>query len=85
MYKMLVNTDKNQVSPSKTHKFLASLDQNKKILRCYTQNIDGLEEKAGVKQKSLRYCHGSFSSGAKCLNSKKATPWPHNEYCKNLL
>ena len=72
MYKMLVNTDmKEDKNPSKTHNFLAKLDQNNKILRCYTQNIDGLEEKAGVKQKSLRYCHGSFSSGAKCLNSKK--------------
>eukprot|EP00942_MAST-04A_sp_MAST-4A-sp1_P003015 g3015.t1 len=48
MYKMLVNTDmKEDKNPSKTHKFLAKLDQNKKILRCYTQNIDGLEEKAG--------------------------------------
>jgi NAD+-dependent protein deacetylase sirtuin 1 len=72
MYKMLVDENaKKDKLPSLTHKFLAKLDHDKKLLRCYTQNIDGLEEVAGVKSKSIKYCHGSFSAGAKCLNSKK--------------
>jgi NAD+-dependent protein deacetylase SIR2 len=35
-------------SPSRTHHFIRTLDEKKKLLRSYTQNIDGLEEKAGL-------------------------------------
>ncbi len=35
-------------SPSRTHRFIRTLDERKKLLRSYTQNIDGLEEKAGL-------------------------------------
>ncbi|KAI0296223.1 DHS-like NAD/FAD-binding domain-containing protein [Russula brevipes] len=35
-------------SPSRTHNFIRTLDEKKKLLRSYTQNIDGLEEKAGL-------------------------------------
>ena len=35
-------------SPSRTHQFIRTLDEKKKLLRSYTQNIDGLEEKAGL-------------------------------------
>ncbi len=35
-------------SPSRTHRFIRTLDEKKKLLRSYTQNIDGLEEKAGL-------------------------------------
>ncbi len=33
----------NQASATPTHKFIYKLHQNKKLLRCYTQNIDSLE------------------------------------------
>lgn len=36
------------VQPTKTHKFIARLASKKKLVRCYTQNIDCLEEKAGL-------------------------------------
>jgi NAD+-dependent protein deacetylase SIR2 len=35
-------------SPSRTHHFIRTLNEKKKLLRSYTQNIDGLEEKAGL-------------------------------------
>lgn len=34
--------------PSPTHVFIKLLDEQKKLLRSYTQNIDGLEERAGL-------------------------------------
>lgn len=38
----------DRASPSPTHKFLEVLDSKRKLLRSYTQNIDGLEEQAGL-------------------------------------
>ncbi|KAI9512562.1 DHS-like NAD/FAD-binding domain-containing protein [Russula earlei] len=38
----------DMASPSRTHHFIRTLDEKKKLLRSYTQNIDGLEEKAGL-------------------------------------
>ncbi|KAI0756857.1 DHS-like NAD/FAD-binding domain-containing protein [Daedaleopsis nitida] len=35
-------------SPSPTHRFIKTLDSKRKLLRSYTQNIDGLEERAGL-------------------------------------
>ncbi|EDO16017.1 hypothetical protein Kpol_495p15 [Vanderwaltozyma polyspora DSM 70294] len=34
--------------PTKTHRFIAHLKNRNKLLRCYTQNIDGLEETLGL-------------------------------------
>ncbi|KZO90205.1 DHS-like NAD/FAD-binding domain-containing protein [Calocera viscosa TUFC12733] len=34
--------------PSRTHEFLKVLDRRGKLLRSYTQNIDGLEQRAGL-------------------------------------
>lgn len=36
------------VEPSPTHHFLKTLDTKGKLLRSYTQNIDGLEERVGL-------------------------------------
>ncbi|CAB4256307.1 similar to Saccharomyces cerevisiae YOR025W HST3 Member of the Sir2 family of NAD(+)-dependent protein deacetylases [Maudiozyma barnettii] len=38
--------------PTKTHKFIAHLKDRGKLLRCYTQNIDGLEETLGLELSS---------------------------------
>ncbi|KAF8078844.1 DHS-like NAD/FAD-binding domain-containing protein [Lyophyllum atratum] len=35
-------------SPTPTHRFIKTLDAKKKLLRSYTQNIDGLEERVGL-------------------------------------
>lgn len=41
----------DRASPSPTHRFIAVLDSKNKLLRSYTQNIDGLEEQAGLKRR----------------------------------
>jgi hypothetical protein len=46
-------------SPSPSHNFIAQLEKSGKLLRNYTQNIDTLEESAGISR--VVYCHGSFS------------------------
>ena len=38
----------DSASPTPTHRFLKTLDTKRKLLRSYTQNIDGLEERAGL-------------------------------------
>ncbi|KAM0792513.1 hypothetical protein ACM66B_005183 [Microbotryomycetes sp. NB124-2] len=38
----------DKASPTPFHRFLKSLDDQGKLFRVYTQNIDGLEEKAGL-------------------------------------
>ena len=40
--------------PSPTHRFIAALETSGRLLRCYTQNIDGLEAAAGVSSTRLR-------------------------------
>ena len=38
----------DDASPSHTHRFIKTLDAKGRLLRSYTQNIDGLEERAGL-------------------------------------
>ncbi|KAK2461579.1 hypothetical protein APHAL10511_006042 [Amanita phalloides] len=38
----------DSASPSPTHRFIKTLDAKGKLLRSYTQNIDGFEEQAGL-------------------------------------
>lgn len=52
------------VSPSPTHEFIKTLDLKGKLLRSYTQNIDGLEERVGLL--------GSASEDAKGTGKGKA-------------
>lgn len=54
--------------PSAAHFFLSMLESKKRLLRNYTQNIDGLEKASG--QKRVVECHGSMDM-FKCLNCKK--------------
>ncbi|XP_063817687.1 NAD-dependent protein deacetylase sirtuin-1 isoform X1 [Pseudophryne corroboree] len=53
-----------QFQPSLCHKFIAMLDKEGKLLRNYTQNIDTLEQVAGIQR--IIQCHGSFAM-ASCL------------------
>ena len=61
----LWSKEDSKISPTKTHVFLKSLQNKNKLLRVYTQNIDGLERAAGVER--LIECHGSFAS-ASCID-----------------
>ncbi|XP_034040814.1 NAD-dependent protein deacetylase sirtuin-1 [Thalassophryne amazonica] len=56
-----------QFQPSPCHKFISLLDKHGKLLRNYTQNIDTLEQVAGVQR--IIQCHGSFAT-ASCLVCK---------------
>lgn len=42
-------SETQKAKPTRTHKFISSLSKENKLLRCYTQNIDGLEAKLGLK------------------------------------
>mmetsp|Transcript_43283 Transcript_43283/g.79209 ORF Transcript_43283/g.79209 Transcript_43283/m.79209 type:complete len:435 (-) Transcript_43283:366-1670(-) len=57
------------IQPGASHKFLAWLDQQKMLLRIYTQNIDTLEQSAGVRSDKVVYAHGSLL-GATCMKCK---------------
>ena len=49
-----------EMKPSVSHCFIAELEKRRKLLRNFTQNVDGLEKKAGVKK--VVECHGSMAS-----------------------
>lgn len=49
-----------QFQPSPCHKFISMLDKQGKLLRNYTQNIDTLEQVAGVQR--IIQCHGKWYS-----------------------
>ena len=54
---------------SPTHAFLKLLQDKSKLLRVYTQNIDNLEQLAGIREDKLVQCHGSFAT-ASCMRCK---------------
>jgi NAD-dependent SIR2 family protein deacetylase len=54
-------------TPSPSHKFIKLLEDKGKLLRNYTQNIDTLEQVAGIER--VVQCHGSFAS-ASCVSCK---------------
>lgn len=50
----------DSVQPSRTHNFIKWLESENKLLRNYTQNIDGLEKKASIER--VVQCHGHYNS-----------------------
>ncbi|CAD6226456.1 GSCOCG00005833001-RA-CDS [Cotesia congregata] len=56
-----------QFKPSPCHRFIKMLDKKKKLLRNYSQNIDTLEQVAGIE--NVIECHGSFAT-ASCTKCK---------------
>lgn len=65
------------IRPSPTHRFLAELQSRRRLLRLYSQNIDGLEKRAGVSEQRTVLCHGSFLTATcttrKCKRRVKGT------------
>ncbi|BGP25611.1 NAD-dependent deacetylase sirtuin 1 [Rhodotorula toruloides] len=57
--------------PSPCHRFVRLLEMEGKLLRNYTQNIDGLFEQVGVER--MLNCHGSFAT-ASCLICRRRFP-----------
>lgn len=59
------------LTPSLTHRFIAALEASGRLLRQYTQNIDGLEAAAGVSQ--VVQCHGTLRT-ASCMRCGRRVP-----------
>jgi NAD-dependent deacetylase sirtuin 2 len=57
--------------PTLAHSFVALLHSQGRLLRCYTQNIDGLELEAGLPAHILVQAHGGFQ-GAHCIECGRA-------------
>ena len=53
--------------PTPSHYFVKHLSDRGLLLRNYTQNIDGLERKAGIPEEKLIEAHGSFDT-AHCIS-----------------
>jgi len=49
-----------QYHPSTTHYFIRYYMKKGLLLRCFTQNIDGLESLAGIPDKKIVQAHGGF-------------------------
>ncbi|KAJ9477763.1 NAD-dependent histone deacetylase SIR2 [Pseudozyma hubeiensis] len=49
-------------TPSSTHRFIKLVEEQGKLLRNYSQNIDTLEQLAGIEK--VLQCHGSFASAS---------------------
>jgi len=56
-----------QFKPSPCHQFIRAVENTKKLLRNYTQNIDTLEQVVGIE--NVIQCHGSFAT-ASCVVCK---------------
>ncbi|KAK3090116.1 hypothetical protein FSP39_009311 [Pinctada imbricata] len=63
-YKFAKEIYPGQFEPSRSHKFISLIEHHGKLLRNYTQNIDTLEQVAGIK--NVIQCHGSFAK-ATCM------------------
>lgn len=53
-------------TPTLTHSFLRLLVDKNCLLRCFTQNIDTLERRAGVPSHKIVEAHGSFAT-SRCI------------------
>lgn len=68
-YEMASEIWPDNFEPSFTHKFMARLGREGRLKRNYTQNIDTLEQTAGINDDKVVQCHGSFSK-ATCRDCK---------------
>jgi len=50
-----------QYPPTDAHYFIKLLEQQGRLLRCYTQNIDMLEQLAGLSDEKVVAAHGNFA------------------------
>lgn len=70
-FQLVRNVFADTPTPSATHMFLKMLQDRKKLLRVYSQNIDGLEAAAGVTK--CVSCHGSFAF-SRCMRCDTRVP-----------
>lgn len=65
-YKIFAQIRTEHLSPTRAHEFLRLLEDAGCLLRCYTQNIDGLERKVGLPPERVIEAHGTMCD-AHCL------------------
>lgn len=69
--------------PTITHYFIKLLEEKGLLLMCYTQNVDGLEKKAGLSEKKLVQAHGN-SDTAHCVDcGSEYDPWKLRKSIEN--
>lgn len=74
--------DETKYKPTETHRFIKMLADRNLLLRCYTQNIDGLEKLAGIPENLIVQVHGDFSNGH-CIDCGKETGYePMKQACQ---
>ncbi|CAE7752862.1 sirt2 [Symbiodinium pilosum] len=66
----------DHVMPTLTHFFLRLLQDKGLLRRLYTQNIDSLERKAGIREELLIECHGTTAT-SKCHECQQAYSKDH--------
>ena len=67
------DTHADATAPTLTHRFFRALDAEGRLLRLYTQNIDGLDARAGVSPARLVEAHGTLAT-ASCLRCGRRFP-----------
>lgn len=65
-YDLARELNPRELRPTTAHHFIRLLHDKQLLLRCYTQNIDGLERMAGVPDDALVEAHGSFRT-SRCI------------------
>jgi NAD-dependent deacetylase sirtuin 2 len=68
--------DYDRCRPTPCHAFIRLLHQKRRLLRLYTQNIDGLEYEAGLDEETVIAAHGSFHK-SRCLACRKEYDFEH--------
>jgi len=66
-YRFMKNCDRTKYDPTPTHFFFRLLSDKNFIYKYMTQNVDNLEEKAGVNMKNVVQAHG-VHKGAVCCD-----------------
>jgi len=59
--------------PNTVHYFIRMLLEKNRLLRLYTQNIDGLEAMAGIPEEKIVAAHGTFTQAA-CVSCGESAP-----------
>lgn len=68
-YTLMRSIFSRRFDPTLSHAFIRLLDQKNKLLRCFTQNIDGLEISAGLPPNKIVEAHGSLAS-SRCIDCR---------------
>jgi NAD-dependent SIR2 family protein deacetylase len=71
-YEIFSQIRTDHFSPTRVHEFIRLLDDHGCLLRCYTQNIDGLERKVGLPAERVVEAHGTMCE-ARCLQCNTAS------------